>query len=383
MGQTFRSPFPHEPAASARNRGDPTLTRSVSEESRGEPRASLILSWLRGLLFLASNWARLRRLERSPSMIVSPAVSRRQAIAFTLAYTALSCGGSTSLAVEPADKRYKISAAEAKRVLAKLRPLHEKKKPPQPGDWLKEHPEKGQSFAEFLQTHPRPAYENYRNLYLQPLGKFSDEEQKVLAATGECLQHFFGLPVITNKTLSLDDLPAEARRVHPSWQVPQVLSTHLLDKVLKPRRPRNAAAVLGLTSSDLWPGEGWNFVFGQASLVDRVGVWSIYRNGKIDGTDDERRLFLRRTLKTALHETGHMFGIPHCIAYECGMNGANNRDEGDRQPLEFCPECQAKLWYTCGIGPRVRCAALLDFAISHKLEDEGKFWERSLAVLEK
>ena len=25
-------------------------------------------------------------------------------------------------------------------------------------------------------------------------------------------------------------------------------------------------AVLALTTSDLWPGEGWNFVFGQASL---------------------------------------------------------------------------------------------------------------------
>jgi hypothetical protein len=66
-------------------------------------------------------------------------------------------------------------------------------------------------------------------------------------------------------------------------------------------------------------------VFGQASLADRVGVWSIYRNGEIDGDETERRKFLRRTLKTALHETGHMLGIPHCIAFECGMNGSNKR----------------------------------------------------------
>ncbi len=37
--------------------------------------------------------------------------------------------------------------------------------------------------------------------------------------------------------------------------------------------------MLALTTSDLWPGEGWNFVFGQASLSERVGVWSLHRLG--------------------------------------------------------------------------------------------------------
>ncbi len=46
-----------------------------------------------------------------------------------------------------------------------------------------------------------------------------------------------------------------------------------------------------------------------------------------------------------------MFGIRHCIAYECGMNGSNHEGERDRQPLEFCPECQAKLWWTTKIDP--------------------------------
>lgn len=30
-------------------------------------------------------------------------------------------------------------------------------------------------------------------------------------------------------------------------------------------------AVLGLAALDLWPGEGWNFVFGQANLTERRG----------------------------------------------------------------------------------------------------------------
>ena len=58
-----------------------------------------------------------------------------------------------------------------------------------------------------------------------------------------------------------------------------------------PRRPEDAVAVLGLTTSDLWPGEGWNFVFGQASLRDRIGVWSLYRFGDPERSDADYTSF--------------------------------------------------------------------------------------------
>lgn len=277
----------------------------------------------------------------------------------------------------------RMTAAEAQRWQARITQLHEKKKPNEPGDWLESHPEKGQSFAEYLKAHPARVVDQYRTLYLQPLGKFNGEQQKVIDQTADCMRRFFGLATKINEPLSLDDLPSSAKRVHPRWGVRQVLSTHLLYEVLKPRCPRDAAAVLGLTSSDLWPGEGWNFVFGQASLADRVGVWSIYRNGEIDGDETERRMFLRRTLKTALHETGHMLGIPHCIAYECGMNGSNNREESDRQPLEFCPECQAKVWWTCGAIPLARAIQLREFAGQAGLADESAVWKRACDALGK
>ena len=101
--------------------------------------------------------------------------------------------------------------------------------------------------------------------------------------------------------------------------------------MLKPKRPRDAVAVLALAALDLWPGEGWNFVFGQANLTERVGVWSLYRNGDPELGADAYTLCLRRTLKTATHETGHMLGIAHCTAYACGMNGSNSRG-GERSP---------------------------------------------------
>jgi len=82
------------------------------------------------------------------------------------------------------------------------------------------------------------------------------------------------------------------------------------------------------------------------------------RNGDPDQGTQLRDQCALRTVMTATHETGHMFGIRHCIAYECGMNGSNHAEERDRQPLEFCPECQAKLWWTLRLDPLQRSRAL-------------------------
>lgn len=148
------------------------------------------------------------------------------------------------------------------------------------------------------------------------------------------------------------------------------------------RRRGQDAAVLGITALDLWPGPGWNFVFGQASLRERVGVWSMARNGDPDERPAMRKLCAIRTAMTATHETGHMFGIRHCTAYECGMNGSNNSDERDRQPLEFCPECQAKLWWTLGLDPLARSRALEAAARKHDFTGTAEGLARQSAALD-
>ena len=103
-------------------------------------------------------------------------------------------------------------------------------------------------------------------------------------------------PVKVSKDLPLSVIPAPARRTHPSWGVKQILSTYVLDSVLRPRLPADAAAYIAFTASDLWPGAGWNFVFGQASLRHRVGVWSIYRNGDPSESKEAFRICLLRLL---------------------------------------------------------------------------------------
>jgi archaemetzincin len=156
----------------------------------------------------------------------------------------------------------------------------------------------------------------------------------------------------------------------------------VLDKVLRPRLPADACVYIALTTSDLWPGEGWNFVFGQASLSERVGVWSIARNGDPHGNDPEFRLCLLRTLKTASHETGHMFSMQHCTLYECNMCGSNHREEADRRPLWLCPHCLAKLCHATGADPIRRFKDLAAFSKRAGLKTEQEFYEKSLAVLE-
>jgi predicted Zn-dependent protease len=135
----------------------------------------------------------------------------------------------------------------------------------------------------------------------------AEAQQQILRLTQEYLDLFFDVPVQVRRRVSLAEIPAEARRRHPDWGDDQLLSTYVLRRLLEPDRPDDALAYLALTASDLWPGKGWNFVFGQANLRQRVGVWSIYRNG--DPTDPA---CLRRTLMTASHETGHILTLKHC-----------------------------------------------------------------------
>jgi len=267
-------------------------------------------------------------------------------------------------------------------VMEKLRPLHRKLGKPKPGDWLAVHDEPGQTFEQYRRARPARPVGKRNTIYIQPLGEFTPSQRKIVSLTADFMGRYFGLPVKVCDDLPLSLIPKKARRVHPTWGVKQILSIYVLDRVLKPRLPKDAAAYLAFTASDLWPGRGWNFVFGQASLSERVGVWSIHRNGDPDRNEAAFRLCLLRTLKTATHETGHMFGMRHCTAYECNMCGSNHRAESDRRPLALCPECLAKLCWATGANPVERYETLSEFCKATGLNEERKFYQRSLSALE-
>jgi archaemetzincin len=269
----------------------------------------------------------------------------------------------------------------------KIVPLYEQKKESGPFDWLAQHEEKGQTFSDFLSLgYPVPD-DKKPYLYIALLGDFTDEQKKVLTMASRYIAIYFQTPVKFTEPIALSVISASARRTHPTQGVPngqtgdpQILSTYVIEEILKPRMPKDAFAFIAFTSSDLWPGEGWNFVFGQASMDDRIGVWSIYRNGDIK---KDFQLYLRRTIQTGTHEIGHLFGLDHCIYYECNMNGSNSRAESDRRPLWDCPVCLRKLSTGIKFDVVKRFRELISICREFDLVPEAEFFEKNLRILEK
>jgi archaemetzincin len=296
-------------------------------------------------------------------------------------FVGLACNDSAAPAADPAPARSAGELAAIHDATARVKPLYQPKGTPQPGDWLESHPEQGQTFDQYLKSNPNRPTSARTTIYIQPLDAFNVTERKLLDETANVLGLFYNLPVRTLAPLGLDVIPANARRTFAGTGKEQLLTGYLLDDLLPPRRPADAVALLALTTSDLWPGEGWNFVFGQASLTERVGVWSSARYGDAKASDAAYRLCLLRMCKVATHETGHMLGIEHCTAYECGMNGSNNLPETDRCPLAFCPECSAKIWWSCGAQPQKWYGALAAFGEKHGFKEDAALWRKCEASL--
>ncbi|HOX06691.1 MAG TPA: archaemetzincin [Planctomycetota bacterium] len=267
-------------------------------------------------------------------------------------------------------------------LVEKLRPLAVKLGKPGPSDWLANHPEAGQNFKEYLDSGPVRPTVSRGTIYIQPLGDFSATQRKMVTITSEAMAVWFNVPTKFREDLKADVVPEAARRKNPYTGWEQFLTGHILDRVLKPNLPRDAAASICFTATDLWPGKGWNFVFGQASLEERVGVWSLYRFGDPDKSEESYRLALLRTLKLATHESGHMFSLPHCTAYECNMNGCNTQDESDRHPLALCPECMAKTCWATRAEPAERYRKLIELCRREGLKPEAAAYEKLLGAIE-
>jgi len=267
-----------------------------------------------------------------------------------------------------------------------LRPLAEPLARPQDYDWLQSHPETGQTFAEYWKIKPPRRAAGSRTIYILLLGDFSPAQKLVLATTQEYLSAFFQTPVKVQHELPLDILPDHARRIHPDWGTRQISSRYILDEVLKPDRPDDALAYLCFTSSDLFSSATHNYVLGEAQTWERLGVWSIYRNGDLskNNTAESEAAFrqcLRRTMHIATHETGHILALKHCTAHACNMNGANSVSETDRHPQHFCPVCLRKLLWNLDLEPTTYLTSLEKFHRDHHFDDEVAFYSRARQLL--
>jgi len=252
---------------------------------------------------------------------------------------------------------------------------------PEESDWLARFNEPGQTFEEYINGNPTLPTAKRQTVYIQPMGEFTASQRKVLNLTAEYMKAFYNLPVKLNSVKGLENIPKDMKRSNPfDWQK-QIKTGYFLEVLLPKLLPADAAAFICFTNYDLYPDENWNFVFGQASLQNRVGVWSLWRFGSPDKSAEDYKKFLARTLKVAMHETGHMFSMLHCTKYVCLMSGSNHLGEADRRPLDVCPECMAKIAWGMNYEPSKRYRNLAEFWKRQGWTDEEKsFIEKAEAV---
>ena len=219
---------------------------------------------------------------------------------------------------------------------------------PGPNDWLAMHRESGQTFEQFTRANPNRPDTQRNKIYLLPLGSFPEKRSPPLITLRDYAAAFFGMEVEVLPAVPID-FKSTTTRTNQYTQKRQLLTSDILTG-LQQKLPKDAFCLLGITMEDLYPDPTWNFVFGQASLQERVGVYSFVRYdpsfyGQPPGTNDEK-LILRRSCDVLTHETGHMFGMPHCIYFNCLMAGSNHLQESDARPMHLCPVCLRKLHFS-------------------------------------
>ncbi|UJR08364.1 hypothetical protein I4U23_012635 [Adineta vaga] len=227
---------------------------------------------------------------------------------------------------------------------------------PDKGDWLNICKEDGQTVQEFERSQKALPSSRCNIIYLQPFGDFNSPRTPSLDIICQFSRIFF--PGCQTELLPSVDLNDNMRqRINTSTHQSQYLISDFTEYLKQMQQKRNNPQELfsiGVTMVDIYPNLKWNFVFGEASVADGIGLFSFARfdplfpHPSVESfqqlcTQEERVLILRRALNTYIPEVMHLFGLKHCIYYLCLMNGTNGEIEMDNKLLYLCPICLRKM----------------------------------------
>lgn len=302
-------------------------------------------------------------------------------IAVFLAVVCLQCRKKETMPEKPTELEYHVGLGDPEEIDEEVRPLFastshfQEMEEPEPGDWLAEHEEPGQSFMQFRRELPFRPRGDRDTIYVQPIGSFAGKESPALDKLERFTEAYFQTPTKILEPVDVGEIDVTSRENPHSGQK-QLLTTDIV-KYLSGELPDDGFCMVGITMIDLYPKASWNFVFGQAWPRERAGVYSFARY-----TGDDDRPILWRSAKVMAHELGHLFGIAHCTYFKCGMNGSNSLTESDSRPIHLCPVDLSKLHWSTGFDPIERYAALAEFYGDAGWEEERSWVESRLELLE-
>jgi len=173
---------------------------------------------------------------------------------------------------------------------------------------------------------------------IQPLGRYRDAHAELIRTA---LRDVYALDVWI--------LPPQAM---PRAAYYKPRKRHRADKLLAilggiaSEADTRCDLIVGITDQDISTTKGrhkdWG-IFGLGELWGRACVVSSHRLTRKLRKRDHRK-GLKRVIKVAIHEVGHVLGLPHCKVPGCVMNDAEGTVKTvDHETGRLCDECMAFL----------------------------------------
>jgi len=139
---------------------------------------------------------------------------------------------------------------------------------------------------------------------------------------------------IVDLKINLDDFFSVDRK--------QYFSTQIIAEAIKLTDKFNGKIIL-LTDVDIFV-PVLTFIFGEAQLNGKHSILSVCRlHEEFYSGITNQKLLLERTIKEALHELGHCYGLRHCVDWDCVMHSSPGIEEVDIKGSTFCRNCVSQI----------------------------------------
>jgi len=141
---------------------------------------------------------------------------------------------------------------------------------------------------------------------------------------------------------AVEILQSEAEPSHAFDSRRKQYSASDILKEISSKRSSGTGKIIGITDVDLYV-SGLNFVFGQAHLRGQAAIISLARlRPSFYREEEDSRLLFSRTVKEAVHELGHTYGLTHCSDRGCVMSFSNSIRDVDLKGENFCESCKRR-----------------------------------------